>query len=148
MIITSGASHSDGSCVWVESIVAYHWISWKKCITYWRITLSIYNIYRKHDYSIVCSGGKLYTSSFNLHRNFPTLSITFNFILNIICVPYIFRKFIFHEITIMKRHYVTHLHLMIRHYVIHPTITKYKYSYYSWKSCINKIDACYVIPMC
>ena len=36
----------------VESIVMFHWINRKECITLWWITLSIFNYYLKHDFII------------------------------------------------------------------------------------------------
>ena len=42
------------------------------------------------------------------------------FLINTVCVPYIFQKLYFDEITIMIRHYVIHPHFVICQYVIHP----------------------------
>ena len=46
-------------------------------------------------YNTVSLGRKFNTSSFNLHRNCQIFMITFDFIFNTICVPYIFWKFKF-----------------------------------------------------
>ena len=43
------------------------------------------------------------TSSSNLHRNCQVFVITFEYIFNTICIPYILRKFISDEIKIIIR---------------------------------------------
>ena len=81
---------------WVESIVTYHRIYRKKCITKWRITLSIYYTYLTHDFiKLNVRGRKFHAFSFNSHRNCKIFMTNFNFIFDTICVPYIFRKSIF-----------------------------------------------------
>ena len=108
---------------WVESIVTYHRIYRKKCITKWRITLSIYYTYLTHDFIkpnveegsfmplvLIHTGIVKYLWQililYSIQFAYPTYSGS----------PFL------DEIAIMIRHYVIHPYLKIRHYVIHPTI--------------------------
>ena len=108
---------------WVESIMTYHRIYRKKCITQWRITLSIYYTYLTHDF---------------IKPNVEEGSFMPLVLIHTGIVKYLWQILILYsiqfayptysgspfsdEIAIMIRHYVIHPYLKIRHYVIHPTI--------------------------
>ena len=107
---------------WVESIVTYHRIYRKKCITLWRITLSIYYTYLTNDF---------------IKPNVEEGSFMPLVLIHTGIVKYLWQILILYsiqfayptysgspfsdEIAIMVRHYVIHPYLKIRHYVIHPT---------------------------
>ena len=94
--ISSGVSHSDGSCVLgrIHSDVSSN-IPKK---VYHIVTdnfVNLLHISYAWLYKTECWGRKFHAFSFNSHRNCKIFMTNFNFIFNTICVPYIFRKSIF-----------------------------------------------------
>ena len=94
--ISSGVSHSDGSCILgrIHSDVSSN------------IPKKVYHIVTDNFVNLLhisyawlhkteCWGRKFHAFSFNSHRNCKIFMTNFNFIFNTICVPYIFRKSIF-----------------------------------------------------
>ena len=113
--ISSGVSHSDGSCVLgrIHSDVSSN----KPKKVYHIVTdnfVNLLHISYAWLYKTECWGRKFHAFSFNSHRNCKIFMTNFNFIFDTICVPYIFRKSILDEIAIMIRHYVIHPYLKIR----------------------------------
>ena len=107
---------------WVESIVAYHRIYRKKCITQWRITLSIYYTYLTHDFI----KPKIEEGSFMPLVLIHTGIVKYLWqILILYSIQFAYPTYsgspFSDEIAIIIRHYVIHPYLKIRHYVIHPT---------------------------
>ena len=95
-IISSGVSHSDGSCVLgrIHSDVSSN-IPKK---VYHIVTdnfVNLLHISYAWLYETECWGRKFHAFSFNSHRNCKLFMTNFNFIFDTICVPYIFRKSIF-----------------------------------------------------
>ena len=95
-VISSGVSHSDGSCVLgrIHSDVLSN-ISKK---VYHIVTDNFVNLLHISNawlYKTECWGRKFHAFSFNSHRNCKIFMTNFNFIFDTICVPYIFRKSIF-----------------------------------------------------
>ena len=94
--ISSGVSHSDGSCVSgrIHSDVSSN-IPKK---VYHIVTdnfVNLLHISYAWLYKTECWGRKFDAFSFNSHRNCKIFMTNFNFIFDTICVPYIFRKSIF-----------------------------------------------------
>ena len=94
--ISSGVSHSDGSCVLgrIHSDVSSN-IPKK---VYHIVTdnfVNLLHISYAWLYKTECWGRKFHALSFNSHRNCKIFMTNFNFIFDTICVPYIFRKSIF-----------------------------------------------------
>ena len=94
--ISSGVSHSDGSCVLgrIHSDVSSN-IPKK---VYHIVTdnfVNLLHISYAWLYKTECWGRKFHAFSFNSHRNCKIFMTNFNFIFDTICVPYIFRKSIF-----------------------------------------------------
>ena len=94
--ISSGVSHSDGSCVLgrIHSDVSSN-IPKK---VYHIVTdnfVNLLHISYAWLYKTECWGRKFHAFSFNSHRNCRIFMTNFNFIFDTICVPYIFRKSIF-----------------------------------------------------
>ena len=94
--ISSGVSHSDGSCVLgrIHSEVSsnipkkvYHIVTHN--------FVNLLHISYAWLYKTECWGRKFHAFSFNSHRNCKIFMTNFNFIFDTICVPYIFRKYIF-----------------------------------------------------
>ena len=95
-IISSGVSHSDGSCVLgrIHSDVSSN-IPKK---VYHIVTdnfVNLLHISYAWLYETECWGRKFHAFSFNSHRNCKIFMTNFNFIFDTIYVPYIFRKSIF-----------------------------------------------------
>ena len=95
-MISSGVSHSDGSCVLgrIHSDVSSN--TPKK--VYHIVTdnfVNLLHISYAWLYKTECWGRKFHAFSFNSHRNCKIFMTNFNFIFATICVPYIFRKSIF-----------------------------------------------------
>ena len=95
-IITSGVSHSDGSCVLgrIHSDVSSN-IPKK---VYHIVTdnfVNLLDISYAWLYKTECWGREFHAFSFNSHRNCKIFMTNFNFIFDTICVPYIFQKSIF-----------------------------------------------------
>ena len=95
-IISSGVSHSDGSCVLgrIHSDVSSN-IPKK---VYHIVTdnfVNLLHISYAWLYKTEFWGRKFHAFSFNSHRNCKIFMTNFNFIFDTICVPYIFRKSIF-----------------------------------------------------
>ena len=99
MKISSGVSHSDGSCILgrVHSDVSsnipkkvYHIVT-----DNFVNLLHLLHISYAWLYKTECWGRKFHAFSFNSHRNCKIFMTNFNFIFDTICVPYIFRKSIF-----------------------------------------------------
>ena len=96
MHISSGVSHSDGSCVLgrIHSDVSSN-IPKK---VYHIVTdnfVNLLHISYAWLYKTECWGRRFHAFSFNSHRNCNIFMTNFNFIFDTICVPYIFRKSIF-----------------------------------------------------
>ena len=94
--ISSGVSHSDGSCVLgrIHSDVSSN-IPKK---VYHIVTdnfVNLLHISYAWLYKTECWGRKFHAFSFNSHRNCKIFMTNFNFIFDTICVPYIFRKSVF-----------------------------------------------------
>ena len=94
--ISSGVSHSDGSCVLgrIHSDVSSN-IPKK---VYHIVTdnfVNLLHISYAWLYKTECWGRKFHAFSFNSHRNCKIFMTNFNFTFDTICVPYIFRKSIF-----------------------------------------------------
>ena len=95
-VISSGVSHSDGSCVLgrIHSDISSN-IPKK---VYHIVTdnfVNLLHISYAWLYKTECWGRKFHAFSFNSHRNCKIFMTNFNFIFDTICVPYIFRKSIF-----------------------------------------------------
>ena len=95
-IISSGVSHSDGSCVLhrIHSDVSSN-IPKKVYHILMDNFVNLLHISYAWLYKTECWGRKFRAFSFNSHRNCKIFMTNFNFIFDTICVPYIFRKFIF-----------------------------------------------------
>ena len=96
LYISSGVSHSDGSCVLgrIHSDVSSN-IPKK---VYHIVTdnfVNLLHISYAWLYKTECWGRKFHAFSFNSHRNCKIFMTNFNFIFDTTCVPYIFRKSIF-----------------------------------------------------
>ena len=96
LMITSGVSHSDGSCVLgrIHSDVSSN-IPKK---VYHIVTDNFVNLLHLSYawlYKTECWGRNFHAFSFNSHRNCKIFMTNFNFIFDTIGVPYIFRKSIF-----------------------------------------------------
>ena len=96
LFISSGVSHSDGSCVLgrIHSDVSSN-IPKK---VYHIVTdnfVNLLHISYAWLYKPECWGRKFHAFSFNSHRNCKIFMTNFNFIFDTICLPYIFRKSIF-----------------------------------------------------
>ena len=94
--ISSGVSHSDGSCVLgrIHSDVSSN-IPKK---VYHIVTdnfVNLLHISYAWLYKTECWGRKFHAFSFNSHRNCKIFMTNFISIFDTICVPYIFRKSIF-----------------------------------------------------
>ena len=94
--ISSGVSHSEGSCVLgrIHSDVSSNLP--KK--VYHIVTdnfVNLLHISYAWLYKTECWGRKFHAFSFNSHRNCKIFMTNFDFIFDTICVPYIFRKSIF-----------------------------------------------------
>ena len=93
---SSGVSHSDGSCVLgrIHSDVSSN-IPKKVYHILTDNFVNLLHISCAWLYKTECWGRKFHAFSFNSHRNCKIFMTNFNFIFDTICIPYIFRKFIF-----------------------------------------------------
>ena len=94
--ISSGVSHSDGSCVLgrIHSDVSLN-IPKKVYHIVMDNFVNLLHISYAWLYKTECWGRKFHAFSFNSRRNCKIFMTNFNFIFDTICVPYIFRKSIF-----------------------------------------------------
>ena len=94
--ISSGVSHSDGSCVLgrIHSDVSSY-IPKKVYHIVMDNFVNLLHISYAWLYKTECWGRKFHAFSFNSHRNCKIFMTNFNFIFDTICVPYIFWKSIF-----------------------------------------------------
>ena len=93
---SSGVSHSDGSCVLgrIHSDVSSN-IPKKMYHIVTDNFVNLLHISYAWLYKTECWRRKFHAFSFNSHRNCKIFMTNFNFIIDTICVPYIFRKSIF-----------------------------------------------------